>query len=147
MFQMKLLAVGNRTSVEDYFQRRMNPHLVLQWVCVAAGRCVCVCGAVTERWSVVVYWPVWCPACRPGSGPQRWAPSESTAAWSRRLGVCSATERRRCRSKTPGRRPSLGRHEDVSVNGLLSLQEPHHSARLLHQKWKFMSSKINIVVD
>ncbi len=30
---------GNSASVGDYFQRRMNPHVVLLWVFGAAGRC------------------------------------------------------------------------------------------------------------
>lgn len=44
--------------------------------------------------------PVWCPACRPRCGPQRWGSSGSTGAWSHRLWVCSATEGCRCRSRT-----------------------------------------------
>ena len=64
----------------------------------------------TSRWVFAVYWPVWCRVCRPGSGPQRWAPSVSTGAWSRRPGVGSATERYRCRSRTLECRPSLRRH-------------------------------------
>lgn len=48
----------------------------------------------------LLHWPALCRVCRPGFDPQRSAPSESTAAWSRRLAACSATERCRCRSKT-----------------------------------------------
>lgn len=66
---------------------------------------------------LVVYQPVWSPVCRPGSGPRRWAPSVSTAAWSCRLEVASATQRCTCRSKTPEHRPSLRRHGGQRSHG------------------------------
>lgn len=84
-------------------------------------------GTLCKVWrrSIRLFWPVWSRVCRPESGPRRWAPSESTAAWSRRLEVGSATKRCRCRSKTPERTPSLRtRHgQDDSVRTPKSQQK------------------------
>ncbi len=60
-FLQKLLTVvflfkqtgGNGAFVGDYFQRQMNPHLVLQWVFGAAGRCLW--DWVKINYSVCVY--------------------------------------------------------------------------------------------
>ena len=55
---------GNSVFVLDYFQRRINPHLLLWWVFAAAGRCVwdgVQCACSWRNMSAGRHQTVWAP--------------------------------------------------------------------------------------